>query len=936
MTEAEDSRVSKIRRDFARQFFEDQDAEAERSLEDYQAMYPEHREVVASCYRLLQSEVTATGTGLPGAFRRVGPEIGPYRVLRELGRGGQGAVYLAEDTRLSRKVAVKVLTGFWGADAALVLERFRREAEVASKLQHPGICPVYEVQIDAEIPYLVMPYLEGRPLSELLRGYDQPTVELSDAERSGEKPAVAARVAGEVTQLEPARALRLIEQVARALHAAHEASVVHRDVKPANIMVLTDGRPVVLDLGIARTEDRDLPTLTQSGVPIGTLPYMSPEQVQGHALDRRTDVYALGVTLYECLTGSLPFDAPTQQQLYHDILNARPPDPRKLNAAISSDLRVVVETALEKDATLRYQTAADLADEIERVREHRPILARSVGPWTRFRQWARRNPGLALAVSAAFVILTVGLTVSLVLLGQVRSEKQRAEDLVGEKQRALDEVDRLADLKLLRDLRKRADSLWPARRARVPDMTSWLEKADALAGRASGHRASLEALRAVALPYSEALRRKDRAARPDLLQRLDRLARQRELIAESKSRRQRRRLEKMDEEIEDIEAELDVRRSWDFRDGTLAWRHETLATLVEELAGFPDLISRLRRRQTLAEDVERRSVDAYAERWKTCIAQVARHPRYGGFALRPQIGLVPLGPDPQSGLFEFGHLESGTLAERRTPRDPITVGEDTGLVFVLLPGGRQTVGAWRPGSQHPRGRPFVDPWADDGSEPVQVVELTPFLVSKFEMTQGQWMRMNGKNPSLIRPIPGEPDASVGDLRHPVEQITFDDCHRLLWRRRLGLPTEAQWEHAARSGTTTPFYSGADVSSLLPHENLADEGSVAARGPGKAFVADMDDGHVYHAPVGSFLPNPWGLHDVLGNVSELCQDDFCRLAESPARPGDGLRVGEQTLVRAIRGGSFNHDATSSTCGRRRSLPRNVNSPSLGLRPIFLLE
>jgi serine/threonine protein kinase/Flp pilus assembly protein TadD len=370
----------------------------------------------------LPSETTA-GARAPGR----GQQLGPYRILRELGRGGQGVVYLAEDTRLKREVALKALTGL-GPDAEMHLQRFWREAEVASKLDHPGICGVIDTGVDNGIPYIAMRYVRGQTLAKKIAGIRdrsegvEPETSLAfdfgesidtsgGGESSPSKTTQTRRSESSPDRSEFTMLLELVERCARALQAAHDEGVVHRDIKPANIMVGRDGQPVILDFGLARDDSEDAgPTLTQTGDLFGTPAYMSPEQLTGQRLrlDGRTDVYSLGVTLFECLALRRPFEAPTREALYQAILTREAPGIRKFCRWAPGDLEVVVQTALEKDRDRRYATAGAFADDLAAVREGRPIQARPVGFLGRALRFGKRRP------VAAGLILTLALGLPLV------------------------------------------------------------------------------------------------------------------------------------------------------------------------------------------------------------------------------------------------------------------------------------------------------------------------------------------------------------------------------------------------------------------------------------------------------------------------------------------------------------------------------------------
>jgi len=378
--------------------------EGEAAVEEVCRRFPDR---AAEIRRHLE-RLCALGLLLPDGEPAEGKRrVGPYEIVRELGRGGQGTVHLALDTRLSRPVALKLFDPGLAVSGEL-LSRFRREGEIASRLDHAGICPVYEAGLIDGVHFIAMRYVEGETLAARI-ARARASARASAGGTQGRR--------GSSTRRDVNSVLELVEQVARALHAAHERGLIHRDVKPGNIMITGDQQPVLLDFGLARDASDEQPTLTRSGTRMGTPAYMSPEQITGRrqAIDHRTDVYSLGATLYECLTLERPFRAATLEALYHQILTAEPRPVTRLNPQAGRDLRVVIETAMHKEPRGRYLSALAFAEDLRRVREVRPIQARPAGPLLRLGRFAQRNPLVALFSLALFLVLSAGLVVAALL-----------------------------------------------------------------------------------------------------------------------------------------------------------------------------------------------------------------------------------------------------------------------------------------------------------------------------------------------------------------------------------------------------------------------------------------------------------------------------------------------------------------------------------------
>ncbi len=344
----------------------------------------------------------------PAALPEAGDEVGGFVLVREVGRGGMGIVYEAFDPRLGRRIALKfVRAELLHSDAART--RFQREARVLAPLSHPGLCRVHAFGEHLGTPWLAMEYLDGWSWSQ-----------------------------HESWTRDPVEAwLRRFRDVAEALHFAHGAGAVHRDLKPSNLMtVAEDGRSVVLDFGLAGLEEAGDQALTGSLDRIGSPFYMSPEQVLGRGTDARTDVWGLGVTMYEVLTGRRPFDAVSDHGLQRAILEREPRRVDELRRDLPRDLGNVVATCLEKEPPRRYRDCAELAAELQRILDGEPVRARPIGRLEKVVRWCRRHPlpsGLAAGLAAA-------LTVALVFALLAQRESARAADAVATAQREADRV----------------------------------------------------------------------------------------------------------------------------------------------------------------------------------------------------------------------------------------------------------------------------------------------------------------------------------------------------------------------------------------------------------------------------------------------------------------------------------------------------------------
>jgi formylglycine-generating enzyme required for sulfatase activity/serine/threonine protein kinase len=798
-------------------------------------------------------------------LRERGPSSGRYRLEGEIQRGGMGAILRVYDKDLRRNLAMKVML----EEKEGLLSRFLEEAQVTGQLDHPGIVPVHELGIDARGKvFFTMKLVKGKDLREVF-----------DMTRAG------------VDGWNLTRAIDVLKRVCEAMAFAHEKNVVHRDLKPGNVMVGRHGEVYVMDWGLAKVAGRketkdvriapeshsvvkterreagestpDSPLWTMDGDAIGTPSYMPIEQAEGNldAIGPRADVYAVGAMLYHLLAGRPPYVEPDERphgRVILDRVKRGPPESiRSLAKDAPVELLSICEKAMARKAAQRYPSIADLGADLRAYLERRVVKAHRTGPIAETRAWIARNPVLAVGLLVAIISVET-------FIAWQRDQSARLA-------RAFDQVLRLSDVKELRDVTARGKALLDDRAAvyrsysgfdsLIASQAHWIAEAEALLEKLPDHEKTLAATEA----------RGTRNAETGALE---------------------------------------------FGSKEQAWWHSAVAELVASLRSLADddpdgiTIRAMRDRIAHNETIFAHSIGEHRQTWEACIASIAdpqQCPAYDGLKIVPQIGLLPIGRDPQSGLWEFWFVDVTGVRPERGPDGKLVLTDDFGLVFVLLPGGTFWMGAQ---SNDPKGQNF-DPMAQTDEAPVHQRTIAAFYLSKFEVTDSQWRFMTHSDTW---------EYESSEPRMPVNSIPWDDAIATLSGVALDLPSEAQWERACRAGTTTPWSTGSTPETLHGYENVGDD-SVA-------------DGFDMESPVGSTRPNGFGMHDMHGNVSEWCRDgtewadgDY----NHPIDSESGERIMERSRFRVCRGGGRTDRAENARSAARSKIIHFARTALITIRP-----
>jgi serine/threonine protein kinase/formylglycine-generating enzyme required for sulfatase activity len=732
-----------------------------------------------------QSELTnlvSLALDLPSPFGR-------YRLIRRLGRGGMGAVYLAHDDELDRDVALKVPSTSTNGDDRELLERFQREKKAAARLErHPNFCPIFDAGEFQDRPYLAMAYIEGNTLNSRV---------------NRENP------------MDPRQAAEIVRKLALAMADAHDKGILHRDLKPANIMIDSRDEPIIMDFGLARSVSSNGEELTTTGAMLGTLPYMSLEQVQCDkaAIGPATDIYSLGVIFYELLTGRRPFEGPPHSVLTK-ILTEEPLPPSAHRPELDPQFVRIVRKASAKAIADRYASMREFAAAISEALSDgsAPVVPK-----------LKRKPRLRIVLEAASLL---GLLAAIVYFAtdtgsfQIEGIDSKMEVRVDGREVAKERLDKPLKLK------------------------------------AGEH--GLEVIRGETLV---------KAPQTFTIERGKRTVVRVEFISPK--------------EKEPLPVVIEVK-------ATVA-KPSPPIDLSEVLKALSSVASKVKNSVAKAEPL--RLVKPITEAAKDLPAQPE--------AVAKKDSVEPQPPPPP--LITF---EGQTAGESKRFR--------LGEIEASL--------SWCPPGRFTMGSPPSEKDRHPNEGPVNVTLTQGFWMLQTEVPQDLYEAVTGKNPSNF----------VGP-KNPAESVRYVDAvdfaFRLTQRLHVSgdlpqgwevrLPTEAQWEYAARAGSQTLFPFGNRLSSREANFDGNYPYGGEKKGPNLAKTT----------AVGSYKPNAWGLYDTIGNVWEWCLDGY---QEGPSGGADAFESPAKTSYRVIRGGCWSDVARSCRSAKRVKVAASNRDKYLGFR------
>jgi formylglycine-generating enzyme required for sulfatase activity/serine/threonine protein kinase len=893
-----------------------------------------------------------------GEWSGLKQEFGRYRIVRQLGKGAMGAVYLADDTQLERQVALKT-PHFETQPTEELLERFYREARAAATLRHPNICPVYDVGQIEGTHYISMAYIEGNPLSAFVRTKPQPERQI----------------------------LLVVRKLAQALQDAHDHGIVHRDLKPANIMVDKRNEPVIMDFGLARQlqSEKNI-RITQSGMLIGTPAYMSPEQIEGD-LDKvgpQSDQYSLGVILYELLTGQLPFRG-SLSAVMAQILTKETARPSQLRPDLDLRIEAVCLKMMTKDRAQRFASLSAVAEELAGILKNpagkqlsKEPHSKAAGPGPAANAAAsasglrQSSANKSLAGAGKLVSLAAADVVSLEELARKCLARNDFDQVIQIIERIPEEKRTAGLTQILEKARAKADEISFLiveidEAVRFHDAPTALRKADDLlkvkpghhralkvqeefAGYGSGGAARIGMVRQFAQPWNEGgwIPWSVLAfglgvfgvATAVIVIWLGGTA----LVIDSDD-------PGIKIEIAGKDAVITAKGEQSVKvtpgDHTLAISFAGLETQTKSFSIKSGGTVKLR--VWIADDnlhalFEGEKFEAQPGSEKARLARQGPTSRGEKAPKESKVDRALAVAQPASLSVPFD--EPAAQTARRQWADylkrPGEITNTLGLKLELIPPGEFQMGAWE-----------ASRTAKDQEKPPHSVKITrPFYMGAHEVTRGQFAnfvaatgykteaeRDGGKaaafnshgDLSVVHDASWRKPGFDQEDSHPVVIVSWNDANAFCrWLsekegQTYHLPSEAEWEYACRAGTITPLISGTKVNDLFSVGNGLDA-TFREHFHMPAPDPRPSDGFVFTAPVGSFLPNRFGLFDMHGNVWEWCQDWFGPYSDSPATDPIGPTQGED---RVSRGGAFDC-GLSATSSSRDSLKPTDRMANVGFR------